>query len=78
MEFEDVEACLALSPSGIDKDRSFKYASTIKTLKFTYAGKQLQIAGSLHNMPKEIIILCSPMKKQKMCCMNYPTLLVYL
>jgi len=40
VEFGDVETRLALSPSGIDKDRSFKYASTIKNLKFTYYGWQ--------------------------------------
>ena len=50
--FEDVETRLDLSPSGIDKDGSFKYASTIKNLKFTYAGKQLKIAGSLHKYAK--------------------------
>ena len=46
VEFDDVETRLALSPSGIDKDGSFKYASTIRNLKFTYAGRQLKIAGS--------------------------------
>ena len=75
--FEDVETRLDLSPSGIDKDGSFKYASTIKNLKFTYAGKQLKIAGSLHKYAKGNNY-CLPMKKQKMYCMNYPTLLVYL
>ena len=53
--FEDVETRLDLSPSGIDKDGSFKYASTIKNLKFTYAGKQLKIAGSLHKYAKGTI-----------------------
>lgn len=52
VEFEDVEARLALSPSGIDKDGSFKYASTIKNLKFTYAGRRLKITGSLHKCRK--------------------------
>ena len=52
VEFEDVEPRLALSPSGIDKDGSFKYASTIRNLKFTYAGRQLKIAGSLHKYAK--------------------------
>lgn len=52
VEFGDVETRLALSPSGIDKDGSFKYASTIKNLKFTYAGRQLKIAGSLHKYAK--------------------------
>ena len=50
--FDDVETRLALSPSGIDKDGSFKYASTIRNLKFTYAGRQLKIAGSLHKYAK--------------------------
>ena len=31
---------------------SFKYASTIRNLKFTYAGRQLKIAGSLHKYAK--------------------------
>lgn len=52
VEFDDVETRLALSPSGIDKDGSFKYASTIRNLKFTYAGRQLKIAGSLHKYAK--------------------------
>ena len=52
VEFGEVETRLALSPSGIDKDGSFKYASTIKNLKFTYAGRQLKIAGSLHKYAK--------------------------
>lgn len=52
VDFEDVETRLVLSPSGIDKDESFKYASTIGNLKFTYAGRQLKIAGSLHKYAK--------------------------
>ena len=52
VKFEDVETRLDLSPSGIAQDGSFKYASTIKNLKFTYAGKQLKIAGSLHKYAK--------------------------
>lgn len=77
VEFEDVETRLDLSPSGIAQDGSFKYASTIKNLKFTYAGKQLKIAGSLHKYAKGIIILYLPTKKRKTCCMNYPRLLAY-
>lgn len=52
VEFEDVETRLDLSPSGVAKDGSYKYASTIKNLKFTYAGRQLKIAGSLHKYAK--------------------------
>ena len=43
VEFDDVETRLALSPSGIDKDGSFKYASTIRNLKFTSI--PLEISG---------------------------------
>lgn len=53
VELEDVKDCLGLTPSGIAKDDSWKYASTIKNLKFTYAGKQLKITGSLHKYAKE-------------------------
>ena len=52
VEFEDVETRLDLSPPGVAKDGSYKYASTIKNLKFTYAGKQLKITGSLHKYRK--------------------------
>lgn len=52
VEFEDVETRLDLSPSGIAKDGSYRYASTIKNLKVTYAGKQLKIKGSLHKYSK--------------------------
>ena len=52
VELEDVETRLDLSPSGIDKDGCYKYASTIENLKFTYAGKRLKIEGSLHKYRK--------------------------
>lgn len=52
VEFEDVETCLDLSPSGIDRDGSYKYASTVENLKFTYAGRRLKIEGSLHKYRK--------------------------
>lgn len=52
VDFEDVDARLDLSPSGIAKDGSYKYTSTIKNLKFVYAGKQLKISGSLHKYAK--------------------------
>lgn len=52
VEFDYVETRLALSPLGIDKDGRFKYAATIRNLKFTYAGRQLKIAGSLHKYRK--------------------------
>lgn len=52
VELEDVETRLDLVPSGVAKDGSYKYASTIKNLKFTYAGRQIKIAGSLHKYAK--------------------------
>ena len=77
VEFDDVETRLALSPSGIDKDGSFKYASTIRNLKFTYAGRQLKIAGSLHKYAKRNNYSLFTYEEAKTCCMNYPTLLAY-
>ena len=52
VEFEDVETRLDLLPSGVAKDGSYKYASTIKNLRFIYAGRQLKISGSLHKYSK--------------------------
>ena len=77
VEFEDVEARLALSPSGIDKDGSFKYASTIKNLEFTYAGRRLKITGSLHKCRKGNNYSLFTYEEAKTYCMNYPTLLAY-
>ena len=48
VELEDVETRLDLSPLGVAKDGSYKYASTIKNLRFTYEGSRLKITGSLH------------------------------
>lgn len=52
VEFEDVETRLDLSPSGVAKDESLIYSSTIKNLKFEYKGRRLNIAGSLHKYAK--------------------------
>lgn len=48
VELDDVKDRLSLSLSGIAKDESYKYASTIKNLKISYEGRQLKIKGSLH------------------------------
>lgn len=42
VELDDVKDRLSLSLSGIAKDESYKYASTIKNLKISYEGRQLK------------------------------------
>lgn len=72
VELEDVETRLDLSPSGIAKDGSYKYASTIKNLKFTYVGRQLKITGSLHKYAKGNNYSLFSYEEAKTCCMNCP------
>lgn len=52
VELDDVKDRLGLSPSGVAKDESLIYASSIKNLKFEYKVRRLNIMGSLHKYVK--------------------------
>ena len=50
--FEEVEDRLCLTPSGVAKDESCKYSSSLNNLRFSYSGTRLCIEGSLHKYSK--------------------------
>lgn len=52
VELDDIKDRLGLSPSGVAKDESLIYSSSVKNLKFEYKGRRLNIAGSLHKYAK--------------------------
>lgn len=52
VELDDVKERLGLSPSGVAKDESLVYSSSVKNLKFEYKGRRLNIMGSLHKYAK--------------------------
>ncbi|AVM53826.1 hypothetical protein JN06_02714 [Bacteroides zoogleoformans] len=52
VEFDDVKDRLGLSPSGVAKDESLIYSSSVKNLKFEYKVRRLNITGSLHKYAK--------------------------
>lgn len=52
VELDDVKERLDLSPSGVAKDESLVYSSSVKNLKFEYKGRRLNITGSLHKYAK--------------------------
>lgn len=52
VELDDIKDRFDLSPSGVAKDESLIYSSSIKNLKLEYKGRRLNIVGSLHKYAK--------------------------